>query len=54
MEREFTPADHKHIARVYLAEARRSRQWPSWHAWLLRMAAKNRRLATPAQRELFA
>lgn len=49
-------ADLLHCARVYLAEARRRRHTPSFHATLLRWAANMRRRAGAAamQRDLFA
>ncbi len=45
-----------YCARVYLAEARRRRHTPSFHATLLRWAANARRRGAEAtrQRELFA
>jgi hypothetical protein len=46
----MTPRDFAiHRARVYLVEARRSRDWHSWHAKLLGWAAKARREATQAR-----
>ena len=58
-ERASTAAQHKHTARVYVAEARRVRMTGSWHGWhatLLRWAAnaRQRAAAEQRQREMFA
>lgn len=53
-ERASTAAQHKHTARVYVAEARRVRlqgSWHGWHATLLRWAANARLRAAAEQRQ---
>lgn len=42
----MTRERHIHMARVYINQARHSRNHPNWHATLLTWAANRRRLAS--------